>query len=270
MATKRMFATHVIDSDNFTDMPLSAQALYFHMAMRADDEGFLNNPRQIQRSVGATLDDLKLLITKEFIIPFDDSGVVVIRHWAVHNHIPKDRFHPTVYIEEKQHITKLDSGEYVCESGVLSLNCIQTDDKLYTSCIQTGDTMITNRKQSVYSDLDKDLDKDLNNKNKYVPTSGGNEPEKTASSASKRFKKPSVEEIRAYCRERNNNINPEQFFDFYESKGWFIGKSPMKDWRAAIRQWEQRSSGNQSKPQERVYTGGMDIERMLGINGGTA
>ena len=99
MAEKRMFAKQIIDSDAFLDMPLSAQALYFHLAMRADDDGFVNSPKKIQRIVGAGDDDAKLLIAKRFIIPFD-SGVVVIKHWRVHNVIQKDRYHPTAYQEE--------------------------------------------------------------------------------------------------------------------------------------------------------------------------
>lgn len=99
MAEKRMFSKQIIDSDAFLDMPLSAQALYFHLAMRADDDGFVNSPKKIQRIVGAGDDDAKLLIAKRFIIPFD-SGVVVIKHWRVHNVIQKDRYHPTAYQEE--------------------------------------------------------------------------------------------------------------------------------------------------------------------------
>ncbi len=257
MGEHRMFSKKFTDSDAFVDMPLSAQALYFHLSMHTDDEGFVNNPRQIQRSVGATNDDLRLIIAKGFIIPFD-SGVVVIKHFAIHNYIRKDRFRPTVYTEERRMIKKLDNGEYICENQTYS--CCQPFDNQVTTICQPPDSQVTPQDKISKDKLSKD-----NIKNNNVPTSGSNEPKKTASSASKRFKKPSVEEIRAYCRERNNNINPENFFDFYESKGWLIGKSPMKDWRAAIRQWEQRSSGNQSKPQERVYTGGIDIERMLGM-----
>lgn len=99
MAEKRMFAKQIIDSDAFLDMPLSAQAYYFHLAMRADDDGFVNSPKKIQRIVGAGDDDAKLLIAKRFIIPFD-SGVVVIKHWRVHNVIQKDRYKPTTYQEE--------------------------------------------------------------------------------------------------------------------------------------------------------------------------
>ena len=82
MAGRRMFSKTVVDSDAFLDMPLSTQALYFHLSMRADDDGFLNNTKRIQRLIGATEDDLKLLIMKRFVIPFED-GVVVIKHWRM-------------------------------------------------------------------------------------------------------------------------------------------------------------------------------------------
>ena len=84
MAERRMFAKTIIDSDAFLDMPLSSQSLYFHLSMRADDDGFINNPRKIQRMIGASDDDLKLLIAKRFIIPFE-SGIVVIKHWRIHS-----------------------------------------------------------------------------------------------------------------------------------------------------------------------------------------
>ena len=86
MAEKRMFARKIIDSDAFLEMPLSAQALYFHLNMRADDDGFVNNPKRITDYVNASVDDLKILLTKRFVIGFE-SGVIVIRHWKIHNTI---------------------------------------------------------------------------------------------------------------------------------------------------------------------------------------
>ena len=101
MAQRRMFAMTIIDSDAFLDMPLSAQALYFHLSMRADDEGFINNPKRIQRAIGASDDDMKLLNAKNFVIRFG-SGIVVIKHWRIHNYIRGDRLKGTVYAEERK------------------------------------------------------------------------------------------------------------------------------------------------------------------------
>lgn len=99
MAEKRMFTQKIIDSDAFLDMPLSTQALYFHLNMRADDDGFVNNPKKLQRYIGACDDDLKLLLAKRFVIGFA-SGVIVIKHWRMHNTLRKDRYSPTQYQEE--------------------------------------------------------------------------------------------------------------------------------------------------------------------------
>lgn len=123
MAERRMFAKSVIDSDAFLDMPLSAQALYFHLSMRADDDGFVNSPRKIQRLIGCGNDDLKLLIAKKFIIPFD-TGVVVIKHWKIHNYIQKDRYRPTVYQEEKSLLSTKSNKAYTLEKPV-DTPCIQ-------------------------------------------------------------------------------------------------------------------------------------------------
>ena len=111
MAERRMFAKTIIDSDAFLDMPLSSHALYFHLSMRADDDGFINNPKKIQRMIGASDDDLKLLIAKDFIIPFE-SGIVVIKHWRIHNYIRNDRYKSTVYEEEKSMLDTKDNNAY--------------------------------------------------------------------------------------------------------------------------------------------------------------
>ena len=111
MAERRMFAKSIIDSDAFLDMPLSTQALYFHLSMRADDDGFVNNPKKIQRMVGCADDDIKLLIAKNFLIPFE-SGVVVIKHWKIHNFIRKDRYKETIYQNEKSALITQENDEY--------------------------------------------------------------------------------------------------------------------------------------------------------------
>lgn len=101
----------IIDSDAFLDMPLSSQALYFHLNMRADDDGFVNNPRKIQRMLGCSDDDLKLLLAKRFVIGFD-SGVIVIKHWKMHNTLRKDRYNPTQYQDEYKALTIKENNSY--------------------------------------------------------------------------------------------------------------------------------------------------------------
>lgn len=110
MAQRRMFSPDIVASDAFLDMPISSQALYFHLGMYADDDGFVN-PKKIMRMLGAPDDDLKVLLTKRFVLPFE-SGVVVIKHWLIHNLIRKDRYKETRYLEEKKLIKVKENGAY--------------------------------------------------------------------------------------------------------------------------------------------------------------
>ena len=101
MAERRMFAKTIVTSDDFLDMPMSARCLYFTLGMFADDDGFVNNPKSIMRQVGASNDDMNLLIAKKYLLIFE-NGVIVIKHWRMHNYIQKDRYTPTKYIEQKE------------------------------------------------------------------------------------------------------------------------------------------------------------------------
>lgn len=123
MAQKRMFSLAVVDTDKFLDMSSSAQALYFHLGMHGDDDGFVSSPKKIARVAGCNDDDLRLLAAKGFVIPFD-SGVVVITDWRIHNTLKNDRYHETVYQEEKAKIDMLPNGKYaLCSNAVPE--CIQ-------------------------------------------------------------------------------------------------------------------------------------------------
>lgn len=121
-----MFAKTIIDSDTFLDMSLSTQALYFHLSMRADDDGFINNPKKIQRMIGASEDDLKLLIAKNFIIPFE-TGIVVIKHWKIHNYIRSDRYKPSIFKEKE--LVKVDSQSIYQPIDSTHTNGIPTDNQ---------------------------------------------------------------------------------------------------------------------------------------------
>lgn len=120
MAERRMFAKTIIDSDAFLDMPTTSQLLYFHLSMRADDDGFVNKPKSVMRMVGCKEDDLKLLFVKKFLIPFE-SGIVVIKHWKIHNYIAKDRYTETKYKEEKS-LLQLDENKAYTQA---TTPCIQ-------------------------------------------------------------------------------------------------------------------------------------------------
>ena len=199
-----MFTKKITESDAFLDMPMSTQCLYFHLNMSADDDGFVNNPKRIQRLVGASDDDMKLLIAKSFIILFE-SGIIVIKHWKMHNYIQTDRYKPTDYIDEKSMLFLKNNKSYTLDENEMDTECIQN--------VSVGKVR-----------LGKDSIGKSNNKS---------------------FVKPTVDEVRAYCIERNNTVDAESFIDFYESKGWMVGKNKMKDWKAAVRTWEKnRGNGN--------------------------
>ena len=156
MADRRMFSKKIIDTDAFLDMPATARLLYFDLAMRADDEGFIGSPKGVMRATGASNDDMNILIMRKFVIPFD-SGVVVIRHWKIHNYIQNDRFKPTQFIEEKAQLSE--------KNGVVSkmdTDCIQIVSKMDTQDrleIEIGkskskDKSLAHQKVSVVSDFD--------------------------------------------------------------------------------------------------------------------
>ena len=129
MAERRMFTSQIIDSDAFQDMSLSAQALYFHLGMKADDDGFLGNPKRVQRMIGASEDDMKPLLMKNFIYLFD-TGICVIKHWKMHNYIQKDRYKPTAYELEKSMLELKQNKAYTVKNP----SCIQNGYILDTTC----------------------------------------------------------------------------------------------------------------------------------------
>lgn len=206
-----MFTKKITESDAFLEMPSSTQMLYFHFCMNADDDGFVNNPKKIQRMCGASDDDFRLLIAKSFVLTFD-SGIIVIKHWKMHNYIQSDRYIPTDYVDEKSMLGMKKNKAYTLD-----------ETQMYTKCIQ-----------DVYIGKDSigkvSIDKDNNIGDK-----------------SKRFTPPTLTEVTYYCNERHNKVNPQQFIDFYESKGWMIGKNKMKDWKAAVRTWERKEDKTKSK-----------------------
>lgn len=127
MAKKRMFNVDIVGSDAFLDLPHTAQALYFQLGMRADDDGFVGNPKTIQRIAGTKASDLELLVKKRFLLQFS-SGVVVIKHWKINNQIQKDRYTPTVYTEEYQSLYIKDNKAYTeADKG-----CIQSVSEMDT------------------------------------------------------------------------------------------------------------------------------------------
>lgn len=124
MAERRMIAKTIVDSDAFLEMPLSARLLYYDLNVRADDDGFVNSPKKIMKMIGATNDDLMILVNRKFVIYFQ-SGVIVIKHWRIHNYIRKDSYRETNYKEEKSLL------EYD-ENKAYKMVCLQPVDNLST------------------------------------------------------------------------------------------------------------------------------------------
>ena len=243
MAERRMFAKTIIDSDALLDMPTSTQALYFHLSMRADDDGFLNNAKKIQRTIGCSDDDLKLLVAKKFIIPFQ-SGIVVIKHWRMHNYIQSDRYKQTVYRDEKSLLTVKKNGSYSLEST--NLNDVSTLD---TECIQDGyslEAQVRLGKDSIGKD-------NILLSNSYAPKN-------------KKTKKPK-EEKPSYGYFNNVFLSDEELAKLKaDFKDWedrierlsdYIQQYPSKGEKysnhlATIRNWARRDKQEQPKQIEKI------------------
>lgn len=127
MAERRMFTQKITESDAFLELPLSSQCLYFHLCMNADDDGFVNNPKRLIRMLGNTEDDMRLLLTKRFLIAFE-SGVIVVKHWRMHNLLRKDRYKETEYKDEKKKLFLKDNNTYTLDSGQ-GKSLIESDEK---------------------------------------------------------------------------------------------------------------------------------------------
>ena len=205
MAQRRMFTMQIVDSDAFLDMPLSAQALYFHLNMRADDDGFINNPRKIQRMINASDDDLRVLIAKRFLLAFE-SGVIVIKHWRMHNILRRDRYTPTQYQEELAQLGIKDNGSYT-ESG----------NQLATSWQPVGNQL---EPQVRIGKVSKGKDSIGEGKSKFAP--------------------PTLDEVKAYCEERKSPVDPVQFWNYFTEGNWTDAKgNRVRNWKQKLLTWER-------------------------------
>ena len=217
MAERRMFAKTIVLSDAFLDMPMSARCLYFTLGMLADDDGFVNSPKSIMRQVGASIDDMNILLARKFILAFE-SGVIVIKHWRIHNYIQKDRYKGSKYIEEKSTLAVDENGAYT--------DCLHD--------VSIPDTQVRLGKVS------------LGKANNIGDIPQAESPP----SAKKRtvFKPPTIEEVRAYCLERGNSVDAERWHNHYRANGWMVGKTKMVDWKAAVRTWERNGYDRDRRP----------------------
>lgn len=222
-----MFSKSVVKTDAFLDMPLSTQALYFHLGMEADDEGFISSPKQVMRSVGASPDDYRVLMAKGLVFTFD-SGICVIRDWKVNNYLRSDRYKPTQYLEEKSYVVTLPNRAYSLDSS---------------ACLPSGiptDYQVVDERYTQYR-----IDKNRLEENRVVKGSseGTDKPPQR-----KTFSPPTVEEVRKYIAERGSKVDAERFVDFYTANGWMVGKNKMKDWKASVRYWERNEKKFSAAP----------------------
>lgn len=157
MASRRMFALTMVDSDAFLDMPTSTRLLYYDLGMRADDDGFVNAPKKICRMTGASEDDLKMLIAKKFIIGFE-SGVVVVKHWKINNTIRKDCYNETKYIEEKAMLDIDEKGGYSLRYDYVTNLLQDCDGSVVSTETQTRTGKVSKEKNNCSSSEESDCE----------------------------------------------------------------------------------------------------------------
>ena len=216
MSTRRMFSIRLINSARFLRMPISSQALYFHLGLHADDDGVVE-AYPVIKTIGCTEDDLRVLVAKGFVQVLNEDLVSYITDWNEHNTIRADRKIDSIY---KDLLLQVNPDVKLIEKRPRAVSG-QAVDSQWPVNGPSEDGISKDR-----------LSKDSINTPLISPQRG------------KRFIPPALDEVRTYCRERNNRVDPEAFINFYESKGWMVGKNKMKDWKAAVRTWEKGSKGN--------------------------
>ena len=252
-----MFAKTIVESDAFLDMPLSAQSLYVHLGMNADDWGFVNNPRSIRRMCGASEDDLRLLVAKKFLLAFG-SGAAVIKSWWVNNYVKSDRRRDTRYQEELAKLYLDENKSYTLkDTGVRPADMFKRGTKVEPVCIQSGSNLEPEWNQSGSKvepqvRLGKDRLGEVRSNSSRVDTQpnpkgfGACAPEQPKKRRAKKFVKPSIPEVAEYAegfiKSRNlrltgETFRAERFVSWYDANGWKVGKNPMKDWKGAVRTW---------------------------------
>ena len=250
MAERRMFAKTIIDSDAFLDMPLSAQSLYFHMSMRADDDGFINNPKRVQRMIGASDSDYETLIAKNFIIQFN-SGVCVIKHWRINNYIQGDRYKPTVYSEEKSKLSIKENKAYT----LMDTECIQDVYNLDTQCIQNvhnPDTQVSIGKVSIVKDSIDEVSIAEDTEEQPAPE----KPPKPSKHKYGEYKHILLtdEEYMKLLKEygEDETVKAIEFFDAYIEEKGYKGKSHY----LAMRRWVFNAVAEQEQRKVKTQVGG--------------
>jgi len=257
MAERRMFAKTIIDSDAFIEMPMSARLLYYDLGMRADDDGFVNSPKKIMKMIGASTDDMNILIMRKFIIPFD-SGVVVIKHWRINNYLRSDRYTETQYVEERSQLTLDEKGKYhlsddedddfgippgipVVSTGKVSIGNSKDNNNIDTN------VSICQTERTVHSDIQSIVDA----WNSLAAV--GISPVSSMSSTSKRYKSISAR-IREYgvdsVLKAIENVRESEFLQGNNNRNWMI----TFDWFALPNNFPKVLEGNYNRNKSRSDT----------------
>ena len=215
MAQKRMFDKRVVESDKFTDLPNSSKALYFMAGMSADDRGFFQ-PRRLQKMCGFTDDDFKILIAKGFFIAFP-SGVMVVTDWNKNNWLDSRRVTETEYVDELNLLKLINEKYELLSSDEFGAKRMLSENSIEENSIEENSIDIM---QSQMLHCNNDV---------------------TESNNVTRFKKPTLLEVKEYCKERGNNIDANQFYDYYETNNWKDkdGKQ-IKNWKQKMITWESK------------------------------
>lgn len=221
LANRRMISTNVVNSAKFLMMPPSTQTLYFHLCVRADDDGVVE-AFPVMRLTGSSDDELKILVAKGFVTLLNEELVTHISDWLEHNKIRPDRKTDSMYKELLLSVIP----------KVQLIEAKQRKDRPKDD--QRTDVGRPKDDQGATEGLPK-IGKD-----RLGEVSIGEEKKKDT----KRFSPPTLEQVQSYCVERNNIVDPESFIDFYESKNWMVGKNKMKCWKASVRTWEKNNYGS--------------------------
>lgn len=224
MADKRMFSNAIVNSDVFLDMPLSTQALYFHLGMNADNEGFVGSPKKIQKMIGATDDDMRILLAKRYILAFE-SGIIVIKHWYINNNIRQDQAKRTTYIEERESLM-LDEKQAYTE--------LKPGKKQATS------RQLTDNQQLVNSELTVNYPPSIveYSRDEYSIVESNNN---TRTHEDFTCTIPTLQEIKDYITLKSfNNVDPQRFYNYYSALGWKKGNTPIENWQLLVNDWARK------------------------------
>ena len=205
MAERRMFTKKVTDDDNFMQLSSSAQALYLHLSMSADDDGFCNQVSVCMFKAHASVQDLSALLEKRYIYQFE-NGVIVIKHWRMANALRKDRYTPTAFQEELAQLKLKDNGSYTrrLPDGCQTVDACLPQDRLEENSLDEGREVVNEKPR----------------KQKFAP--------------------PTLEEVQAYVSERNSTVNAKEFFEFYSEGNWHDSKGqPVRNWKQKLITWER-------------------------------